>query len=138
MKQLQNVYTSQYNYRGKDRIDITVKGQNPDWKAFAPTWAMVMGFKKGEITESQYITKYNDILSNVKENVWDELLSLGQITLVCFCKRESFCHRDLLAIYLSKRGINYKGFKVLEEDTSTFISASIHTLSLYERYLTVA
>ena len=43
-------YTAQYRYKGEDRMDITVKGQDPIGKMFAPTWAMVMGLKDGKLS----------------------------------------------------------------------------------------
>jgi hypothetical protein len=42
-----NIYTAQYNYKGPNRIDITVKTAIPPWSVFAPTWVMVMNYLKG-------------------------------------------------------------------------------------------
>lgn len=37
------IYTSQYRYSGKNRLDITVKSGN---KIFTPTWNIVVNSKK--------------------------------------------------------------------------------------------
>lgn len=38
--------TAQYRYSGNDRLDITVKGNDPIGKIFAPTWEMVRLYKE--------------------------------------------------------------------------------------------
>ncbi|WP_363321032.1 DUF488 family protein [Desulfobacula sp.] len=45
-------------------------------------------------------------------NIWDEILSRDEVTLVCFCKTGSDCHRYLLAEYLEKLGAEYMGERV--------------------------
>lgn len=102
-------YTSTYNYKGKDRLDITVKGSTPFGKYFAPTWTMVNLFKNGVMSEKEYTRAYIIILDRVPEIIWKKLLEKDKITLVCFCKPDSFCHRFLLAKELEKRGAIYKG-----------------------------
>lgn len=99
-----NIYTAQYKYNGLDRLDVTVKGQDPLGKSFAPTWEMVMGIKNNTMTQEQYTQRYVKMLSlligEVGE-VWEDLksfaLSRGSVTLVCFCKPGAFCHRVILA-----------------------------------------
>jgi uncharacterized protein YeaO (DUF488 family) len=103
------VYTSQYSYKGADRLDITVKsGQS----CFAPTWEIVMNYKSGMITEEQYASAYlSKMRLSYQDNriIWDKLLQKDRIVLVCFCKAKSFCHRLLLADILVKLGAEYKG-----------------------------
>lgn len=36
-----DIWTAQYQYPGPHRLDITVKGQDPIGRLFAPTWDMV-------------------------------------------------------------------------------------------------
>jgi len=93
---LKRIYTAHYRYGGDDRIDITVKGNDPDWAPFKPTWEMVMGVKKGTVSESDYINMYLDIVNKVPVATWDKLLSMEEITLVCFCPQDAFCHRNIL------------------------------------------
>lgn len=101
MNKLHTVYTAHYRYSGSDRTDITVKGQHPEGKLFAPTWDMVMGVKKGTVTEDKYVELYLDILKNkVPVSAWNWLLSEPVRTLVCFCPKDAFCHRNILVNYL--------------------------------------
>ncbi len=101
------LYTAQYRYTGKDRLDITVKGKDPIGKVFAPSWKMVMGSKDGKITWDEYSTMYNELMREsytVHRKTWDEVLNREEVSLVCFCKEGSQCHRYLLADYLGKLG----------------------------------
>ena len=107
-----DLYTAPYDYSGKDRLDITVKGKDPIGKVFAPTWKMVMGSKKGVIAWETYVEQYRDLMrqSYVQHRAsWEELLLRKEVTLVCFCKDFKRCHRYLLAGYLSKLGAIYQG-----------------------------
>lgn len=104
------VYRSTFNYKGTDRFDVTIKTkEHPE---FCPTWDMVMGIKKGIITEEEYAKQYHDLMiKSWRKNrkAWEELLSMGEVTLVCFCKKGSFCHTYLLAEYLVKLGAVFMG-----------------------------
>ena len=111
---LKTIYTSHYRYAGPNRIDITVKGKHPDWRTFAlHTWDMVMGIKKGTMSESEYIRFYLDILYKVPAGVWDKLLQHEEVVFVCFCNKDSFCHRNILTQVILKTlngRVNYGGF----------------------------
>lgn len=101
-----NIYTAQYRYPGPHRLDITIKENDPIGKIFAPTWDMVMGHKKTG-NDQEYINKYHKmILDSLTYNkpAWDELLGREYVVLVCFCTVGNFCHRHLLADYLSQLG----------------------------------
>jgi len=78
------IYTSQFRYSGIDRQDITIKSGN---KAFSPTWGMVMGYKNKLITEEQYTIQYLQMLDeSLRKNKseWDKLLSMDEVTFVCY------------------------------------------------------
>jgi uncharacterized protein YeaO (DUF488 family) len=103
------VYTSQYRYSGSDRLDITVKSGD---KTFSPTWNMVMGHKNHSLPDESYIKRYTQLMRNsYKKNKdkWHNLLNRDRVTLVCFCRKGSFCHRLLLAKILVKLGADYCG-----------------------------
>lgn len=104
-----DIFTAQYRYDGPNRLDITVKGQDPVGKLFAPTWSMVMGLKNGSMTEEGYTQVYNRILDNVFAgasgySLWQDFSRQERVTFVCFCPTGAFCHRVLLAVYLQKAG----------------------------------
>lgn len=104
------VWTAQYQYKGPDRLDITVK---TGIKAFAPTWKMVMKSKQGELSEEEHTEQYMALLrKSWKENraEWENLLGMAEVTLVCFCRPGEFCHRVLLAKLLEQTfGFRYVG-----------------------------
>jgi len=106
------VWTAQYRYNGPDRLDITVKGQDPLGKYFAPSWEMVMKCKQGKISEEEYTRKYLNLMQKSKQEhpeAWEKLLSRKRVVLVCFCPPGAFCHRVILAKLLEKYGAVYKG-----------------------------
>jgi len=94
------LYTAHYRYSGPDRVDITVKGQDPKWREFAPTWDMVMGYKNKTMSETEYINRYTAILDRVSIATWDAILQMEEVTFVCFCNKDWFCHRNILVHYM--------------------------------------
>ena len=104
-------WTAQYRYPGPYRLDITVKGNDPKGKYWAPTWDMVMGHKKtGD--DAAYIAKYHEhmlYMISQQPSIWEELLEMDQVVLVCFCNSNAFCHRFLLTHYLKWAGAEYMG-----------------------------
>ncbi|MGG4386522.1 DUF488 family protein [Priestia megaterium] len=103
------VYTSQYSYRGEDRLDTTVKTSDG---LFAPTWDIVMGIKNKKITEEEYRKKYLNLLRQSyisKKDQWKKLLNKKSVTFVCFCKKGDFCHRLILAEVFQRLGADYVG-----------------------------
>lgn len=108
-----DVYTSQYNYKGENRLDITIKGGDPLGKYFAPTWELLMNYKNKRITKDQYTSIYYDLMrKRYLENnkPFNELLSRKKIVMVCFERpEEGFCHRYILSNILSKLGAQYRG-----------------------------
>jgi uncharacterized protein YeaO (DUF488 family) len=105
------LYTAQYRYSGQDRLDITAKGKDTYGNLYAPTWEMVMGYKKGRLTKSQYTDRYYDLLryrwrheagfSQAMSNL-AEAAKRRDVTLVCFCQAGDFCHRNILKDILVK------------------------------------
>jgi hypothetical protein len=114
MEGLKYIYTAHYRYPGEDRTDITVKGQDPMGRAFAPTWDIVNGVKNGTITEQEYVDRYLSILHNVPHESWNWLFAQETRTFVCFCAKDAFCHRNiLLNCILAQYGdrIKYMGWR---------------------------
>jgi hypothetical protein len=117
------IYTAQYRYPGPDRLDITVKGKDPIGRAFAPTWDMVNGVKKGTLLKYEYeaieVEKRTGVRPQSYEGIyyqmmnqswaacrqaWTDVWNRPEVTFVCFCPADSFCHRYLLAnLFVSMR-----------------------------------
>lgn len=81
----------------KDKgIDITVKSSKGMARQLAPSWDMVMGYKKGTISQDQYIALYVEQLCNIPYSTWQALAIKPERTLLCFCKKGTFCHTYLV------------------------------------------
>ena len=106
------IWTAQYQYNGNDRIDVTIKSAKYPWNVFAPTWEMVMKYKR-TLDENAYINAYSTIVDKAFEMhakaLSDLLKSDRTITLVCFCRPGDFCHRVLLAKHFESLGATYYG-----------------------------
>jgi hypothetical protein len=95
-----------------DLLDITVKGQHPVGKHFAPTWKMVMDIKEGRIPQATYDYLYKAMMLLSEYNnrpIWQDILTRRRVVLACYCPDTKVCHRTLLAGYLLKLGATYKG-----------------------------
>ncbi|MBT3300773.1 MAG: hypothetical protein HN381_00020 [Bacteroidetes bacterium] len=102
------VYTSQFRYSGPDRFDITAKMKTP----FSPTWSMVKDYKEGRTNQKEYSDLYADLMNKsyiTNHNAWRDVLNMNNVTFVCYCNPNSFCHRFLLAQYLEILGAKYCG-----------------------------
>lgn len=113
-----DIYTAQIRYSGADRLDVTVKGQDPFGKFFAPTWDMVRGTKNGTLSEGGYRSMYYGILLGLPPAIWSGFQGLskpeGTITLMCYCPAGAFCHRVILAEVMENRKLGeYKGERKL-------------------------
>ena len=65
-----------------------------------------MGYKNKLITEEQYTIQYLHMLDESyrkNKSEWDKLLSMDSVTFVCYCPKNTFCHRHLLAQYLKHK-----------------------------------
>lgn len=106
------LWTAQYRYSGPDRLDVTAKGQDPLGRIFAPTWDMVNGVKSGKMSEKEYTDKYKEMMANsiiASSESWLKLLREDELTVVCFCPVNTFCHRYILSDILCSLGAEYMG-----------------------------
>jgi uncharacterized protein YeaO (DUF488 family) len=77
-------------------VDTTVKSGN---KAFAPTWDIVLDYKQGRISWSEYTERYQKLMDQSKEQwpeEWSKLKALDKVALACYCPAGANCHRHLL------------------------------------------
>ena len=66
------------------------------------------------ITEQQYIEHYLPILQKLPLNIINEFLTPQERTLVCFCRENAFCHRNIVVNYfmhLYPNNVVYGGFR---------------------------
>jgi uncharacterized protein YeaO (DUF488 family) len=115
-----HVHTARLSYAGPGRLDITRSAVELDpftpGFAFAPSRVIVGWVKRGVIewegTPGSYVELYTrEMRESYRRHrgVWDALLALDEVTLVCFCVNPARCHRTLLAALLVKLGAVYEG-----------------------------
>ena len=86
-------------------IDTTVKSAVGIWRAFAPTWEMVLGSKRGQLPWEEYEEQYLAILERVPVEVWRALWrhgleNGGEAVVTCYCRDGKPCHTLSLALRL--------------------------------------
>lgn len=111
------IYTSYFANLRKlpsDFIPISICGKAPDWykglqyKKLAPKWAFFKVWKETHDND-YYVHCFNDqILKSLEPAiVVNELLRLSgnkNIVLICYEKPSDFCHRHLVAEWLTANG----------------------------------
>ena len=112
------LHTSRIWLADPDGLDISIQGKDPFGKLFAPTWKMVMDYKKdnhGHMSRDVYTAEYHDkmyALYEERPEVWLELLNRARVVLKCYCRSGDLCHRLLLVEYLRKvaahHGISFR------------------------------
>lgn len=109
------IYTSYYANLRKipdDIVRISIAGKAPAWytglqyKKIAPKIGFFLEWKRNK-DNNYYIEHYDsEVLSTlVAQNVYDDLKRLSNNTdcvLLCYERPEDFCHRHLVADWLSK------------------------------------
>jgi len=88
----------------EELLNVTVKSGD---KVFAPTWDLVNMYKQGNMSEEEYYVEYSKIIAasqRLHKDRWLEVLNMGSVTLACYCPRDTFCHRVILAVKLIKFG----------------------------------
>jgi len=102
------ISTSQFKYRGEDRLDITYKSNS----VFAPTKELVYGFKYHGLSQESYFNQYKSLMEKSYTNnqaEWNRILNLKTVVFVCFCPANEFCHRVILANFFTVFGAEYCG-----------------------------
>ena len=106
------IYLSNFKTCKNDPRAISIAAWTPGWKGavrkdLAPKLSTVSKFKKGEITDMEYIAEYTNV---VYSHDLDELVKeLDGHVLLCHCQKNLLCHRLLLAQYLNlETGIEFE------------------------------
>lgn len=96
-------------------VSISICGKAPDWytglqyKKLAPKYGFFMEWKKTHDND-YYIEHFDSEVLNLLDakTIYEELskMSSGKdIALICYEKPSDFCHRHLVAKWLTKNGI---------------------------------
>lgn len=81
--------------------------------ALAPSITLVSEFKKGKLSEAEYIERYtNETLSTLDPNEVGSKLE-GKV-LLCYEAIGEFCHRHLVADWLRNAGFEVQELSVVE------------------------
>lgn len=116
------IYTTYYANLRKlpdDIVPIAISRGVPKWfkghiySKLAPSWSLVSAWKENG-NETEYRKEYKKILDNLNvHTVIKELYAFEDtcdIALVCYEKPSDFCHRQLVAEWLSENGFSCKEF----------------------------
>lgn len=111
-KHICRVGTGRIDYRGHAQqtvLNTTIKSGSGLGKVFAPTWAMVMASKRGEIDWPTYTERYQELMRDryrQNKTTFLEALSCDELIVCCYCKdthtTTQHCHRYLLVDILEK------------------------------------
>ena len=111
-------------------VPVSICGKAPDWyegfqyKALAPKWSFFNEWKNGTEHKGDneyYIQHFNDEV--LKGRSWIQTMAdlqritgimddLNKIILICYEKPSDFCHRHLVAKWLTENGINCEEYPV--------------------------
>lgn len=117
------IYTSYFdNLKNlpSDVIPISIAGKAPDWyngleyKKLAPKWKFFQEWKKNKDNNFYIKCFYEQVLYQLKqEQVHNDLYKMvggrKNIALICYEKPNEFCHRHLVAEWLSPTIKEYIG-----------------------------
>lgn len=86
---------------GRNYIDVTAKSGEGQARHFAPSWDLVMGHKRGRLSDDRYTLAYHQQLAGVPEHIWQWLYEQGRkgggkAVLLCYCPDDVFCHTQLI------------------------------------------
>ena len=103
------ITTGQINHISRPYLDITVKSGQGLGKLLAPTWVMVMGIKRGTLSQVDYTESYLNLLRTRYRNDKAGFIQLltpdsGELLIGCYCRPHSFCHRYIAVEVLQKIG----------------------------------
>lgn len=119
-----DIYTGYYaqmkRYRQMGLIPVSIAYLTPQWYdgevcfELAPSRTLLKRWKQGEITEEEYTKQYLHHLDNDVQwsKVWKKLKQISakydgsDLVLCCYEKAGDFCHRHILAEYLTETGID--------------------------------
>jgi uncharacterized protein YeaO (DUF488 family) len=119
------VKTGRVGHRYADGLDVTMKSGTGIGVLLAPTKAIVYGYKAGKgdqrfagkykpLNEAQYTEQYLELLRErfiKNDEAFHQLVQRESITLQCYCGKDKFCHRRILAEYVLPKLAAYYGIE---------------------------
>jgi len=110
------IKTSNFARAGKDAGAIAISVTAPAWFAgptypgLVPPPRLVREYRAGVVTAVEYATHYDLERLRLLDpgRVVDDLLELAAPhvpTLLCWCGRDAFCHRNIVAAWLRQAGV---------------------------------
>lgn len=105
---MKKIYTSNYARKGNNPLSYGISASMPKWYVgatlpiVAPTWDLVRRYKAKEINSKEYSAEYFMLLDSrdFDEQRFVEELPDGAF-LLCYESPGDFCHRRLLAKWIS-------------------------------------
>lgn len=106
------IYTSYYHAVRRANVQdvVSISATNPRWLAvkhkhsiLAPSYQLLSSFRSEQISEQQYIDKFMSWLNrHDPQQVVDDLSKMSDNPILCcHCGTQHFCHRHLVASWLS-------------------------------------
>lgn len=117
-----SIYTGYFaqlkKYEKDGLIPISIARVTPEWfngaelKDLAPSFSLLKRYKNNTISEEDYRAEYLQQLDKVKCGKVLRQLTEDDVVLLCYEKVGKFCHRHILAEYLSDSGYFTEEYKV--------------------------
>lgn len=117
-----DIYTGYYaqmkKYTAAGLVPVSIAYLTPVWYhgevcfEIAPKRELLKGYKAGTTTQEEYAKQYLNFLSTVHwSEVIDKFYDISErnddkdLVLCCYEKPADFCHRHILAKYLTEKGL---------------------------------
>ena len=96
---------------GPGELDVTAKSAGGWAASLAPTWAMVMSYRRGQMPEALFVKGYQDLLYRAFERraaLYVNMLGAcsggsggsGEVAFLCYCPDGVFCHTHVLIDFI--------------------------------------
>ena len=92
---------------GVEDINIINASVKSGHRWLAPTWALLMAYKKGEITEAEKFQSLMRLRYRRYKNLFEAMAKRENVAFGCYCKKGEFCHRHLLVDMFERICSNY-------------------------------
>lgn len=104
------IYTSYFAKQANNPKALAICRWTPKWYngrqclLLAPSDKLLRGYKNGEVSEEEYAHAYTDYLNSLTIEKVLSVLTDGDV-LLCYERSSDFCHRHILAKWLTEHGV---------------------------------